>query len=106
MIEVNSEEYWNRRFRGDWDNNDGDKQSLFFANQAIEMFPGWLRGILENGGKTFCDWGCAEGDGTDLLAKTYTKTYFEQCNHHEVRDNHRLKFCRDPLKMKLKIHNH
>ncbi len=77
MIEVNSEEYWNRRFRGDWDNNDGDKQSLFFANQAIEMFPGWLRGILENGGKTFCDWGCAEGDGTDLLAKTYTKTYFE-----------------------------
>lgn len=73
---VNSEDYWDLRFRDDWDEKSGDKQSKFFMNIAFEMIPEWLDEYLKKGGVSFLDWGCAEGDGTVLLAKKYKKTKF------------------------------
>lgn len=76
-MNINTEQYWDNRFKGDWDNNGGDKQSLFFINTALDMFPGWLKDLLDSGGKTICDWGCAEGEGTHLLAKRFNNCTVE-----------------------------
>lgn len=72
MSKVNSEKYWDRRFKEDWDSKNGDEQSKFFMNLAFEMMPKWLHYLLTNDKVTICDWGCAEGDGTYLLAKRFS----------------------------------
>lgn len=70
---VNSEKYWDKRFVDNWESNQGDKQSVFFAEVAKELFPKWFVKYVKDNKMTFCDWGCAEGDGTALLAD-YFKT--------------------------------
>jgi len=63
---VNSDAYWNRRFEDDWESFQGPAQSRFFARLAIENMPHWLIGQLQHQDLTLCDWGCAQGDGTDV----------------------------------------
>ena len=72
---INSEKYWDNRFKSDWDENSGDKQSEFFMNLMYENLPGWLIDNLAEGIKV-CDWGCAEGDGTQVFAKKFKKSNF------------------------------
>ncbi|WP_011583004.1 MULTISPECIES: methyltransferase domain-containing protein [Chelativorans] len=67
-IEVNSRQYWDKRFRSDWDAKMGRQQSRYFAQLAIEHLPSWLAQEIREQKLTICDWGCAEGDGTDILA--------------------------------------
>lgn len=69
---VNSREYWNLRFgpeRGDWDQYSGAEQTEFFGRLALEHVPGaffdWVRGR----GWSVCDFGCALGQATRLLAE-------------------------------------
>ncbi len=73
--EVNSKEYWQDRFaNGDWDKYDGDKQTAFFVQTAINAFPEWLQKELLENELTISDLGCAEGSGTALLSY-----YFPLC---------------------------
>ena len=68
----NSEKYWNQRFAiGDWESNFGREQSRFFARIAIENLPEWFRHYVNTSQVRICDWGCAEGDGTDILASYF-----------------------------------
>lgn len=71
MSGINSESYWNGRFKQDWDANQGDQQSIFFMKMALDLFPKWLKNYLQSSKKTILDWGCAEGDGTNILSNTY-----------------------------------
>ena len=74
---VNAQEYWENRFQtGDWDMNEGEKQSTFFAAVAEEAFPGWLKGDLQKNEWNVIDYGCAEGDGTAYLARLYPSCRF------------------------------
>ncbi|WP_144631440.1 class I SAM-dependent methyltransferase [Bordetella genomosp. 13] len=66
--DINSREYWNGRFDADWEVNQGKEQSRFFSNVAYENLPSWLVQQQKQDGWTLCDWGCAQGDGTDVLA--------------------------------------
>lgn len=75
--EINSGKYWDNRFIEDWDNKQGDKQSIFFMNLALEIFPAWFKKELAKQSMTICDWGCAEGDGTNLLATNFTNCKVE-----------------------------
>lgn len=68
---VNSEDYWDERFNNDWDENAGDRQSLFFMNTAIKLMPNWLKDRFNKESMSLLDWGCAEGDGTNELAKQF-----------------------------------
>lgn len=69
---VNTEEYWDRRFEtDDWEKNDGRGQSTFFARTALDAFPAWLKEEMNRRELTVGDWGCAEGDGTALLARQF-----------------------------------
>ncbi|MUV14897.1 class I SAM-dependent methyltransferase [Noviluteimonas gilva] len=74
MSDVNSRDYWDARFRTDWDVNGGGPQSRFFAGVALALMPDWLKACARGGGTdgapmTLCDIGCAEGAGTEVLAK-------------------------------------
>ena len=64
MEKINSKEYWESRFdSGDWDHYDGDQQSVFFANIALDAFPAWLNQELARHMWNVYDIGCAEGGG-------------------------------------------
>ena len=65
---INSDAYWDSRFAEDWESNHGPAQSRFFARLAIENLPSWLLEQLQRQPLTLCDWGCAQGDGTDIWA--------------------------------------
>jgi hypothetical protein len=66
---VNSLAYWDTRFRTDWSAMGGEAQSRFFARVALEAMPGWFKARVAAQGHTLCDFGCAEGAGTKLLAE-------------------------------------
>ena len=65
---INSDSYWNARFSENWETCGGPMQSRSFARLAIEHLPRWLIHPLQSDGLTLADWGCAQGDGTDVWA--------------------------------------
>ncbi|WP_246794567.1 glycosyltransferase [Burkholderia perseverans] len=67
--EINSNQYWDSRFETDWESNSGREQSRFFARVAIEALPQWLQHKVRWDNLSVCDWGCAQGDGTEALAQ-------------------------------------
>jgi GT2 family glycosyltransferase len=67
--EVNSKTYWDYRFSNDWEENSGREQSIFFSDIAADNIPAWLITLINSQNLTMCDWGCAQGDGTQNLAK-------------------------------------
>lgn len=68
---VNSQEYWNHRFETNWDERSGREQSRFFSHVALELIPAWLCSEIRKRNFSVCDWGCAEGDGTDALTEVF-----------------------------------
>lgn len=69
---INSKEYWEARFStDDWDKYGGDKQSEFFSQVAVDTFPDWLKEELNRNEWNILDVGCAEGDGSALLARNF-----------------------------------
>lgn len=72
MDTVNSKEYWDKRFEtGDWDEQGGKEQSLFFAELAYDIMPDFLKQELGRNSWTVVDIGCAEGEGTASLARRF-----------------------------------
>lgn len=65
---INSDSYWNGRFSENWETNDGPSQSRFFSKIAIESLPNWFLRQTKRDGLSMVDWGCAQGDGTDVWA--------------------------------------
>ncbi len=68
---INDEDYWDKRFAENWEDCDGPKQSRFFAKLAISHLPRWLLDQIHRKRLTLVDWGCAQGDGTDVLASHF-----------------------------------
>ena len=67
--DINSNRYWDQRFVTDWESNGGPAQSRFFAQVAIESMPQWLVQAVRWNRLSVCDWGCAEGAGTEAIAQ-------------------------------------
>ena len=65
---INSDSYWNTRFAENWEACEGPKQSCFFTRIAVEHLPLWLIEQLKRQSLTLADWGCAQGDGTNVWA--------------------------------------
>lgn len=63
---INSDSYWNTRFAENWEACEGPTQSRFFARIAVEHLPRWLIEQLKRQSLTLAEWGCAQGDGTDV----------------------------------------
>ncbi len=66
---VNSSAYWNTRFEEDWVPAGGREQSVFFAHLAFDHLPPWIVAAIRSERLQLVDWGCALGDGTNILAK-------------------------------------
>lgn len=66
---INSKEYWNKRFKSDWDDFGGIQQTEFFAKLACELLPEWFIRDIKMKEYSFCDMGCALGNGVDVLSK-------------------------------------
>ncbi|RZM22253.1 MAG: methyltransferase domain-containing protein, partial [Pedobacter sp.] len=65
---INSSIYWDGRFEEDWESREGPRQSRFFSHIAIENLPPWLLKEINRNSYSLVDWGCAQGDGTDVWA--------------------------------------
>jgi hypothetical protein len=73
-MEVNSKGYWDNRFDTDWVSNLGRHQSAFFSNIGLGGFPEWLSLEIEDKQLSICDWGCALGDGTNVLKNRFPQS--------------------------------
>lgn len=71
MYEVNSKDYWERRFREDWEVSGGSHQTAFFGALALSNLPGWLVSDIQVRRLSICDWGCALGQSTELLSRAF-----------------------------------
>lgn len=80
---LNSKAYWDQRFDTDWAELQGREQSRFFARLAVENLPGWFKRLAVSKKLTFCDWGCAEGDGTDVLASFFGRDHLSGVDFSE-----------------------
>lgn len=88
---INSDTYWDKRFIEDWEVYEGPRQSRFFAQLTLENLPTWLIDQIQRESLTVVDWGCAQGDGTDIWASyinsqqlfgiDFSKIAIEQANH-------------------------
>ncbi|MFZ6687236.1 glycoside hydrolase family 99-like domain-containing protein [Undibacterium sp. SXout11W] len=65
---INSGRYWDTRFSEDWESCQGPTQSKFFARITISQLPRWFVDQMRMQNFTLADWGCAQGDGTDVWA--------------------------------------
>ena len=65
---VNSKDYWDNRFQTNWESYLGREQTEFFLNLLLENLPFEIVQQMESKKWSVCDAGCAEGDGTNLLA--------------------------------------
>jgi hypothetical protein len=72
---INSDLYWNTRFTENWETCDGPMQSRFFATIAIKHLPRWLIENFKREPLTLADWGCAQGDGSDVWASYINAQY-------------------------------
>ena len=68
MPPINSHAYWDHRFRTDGASLGGEAQSRFFADVALQAMPAWFKSCIAGRRTRLCDWGCAEGSGTRVLA--------------------------------------
>ena len=66
-FEVNSADYWESRFEGDWAQTHGCEQTKYFARILLDNLPPWLEDEIRTNSLSICDWGCAEGEAVDAL---------------------------------------
>jgi SAM-dependent methyltransferase len=87
MRNINTSEYWNRRFSsGDWEEKKGRQQTVAFAQEQVARLrlPKFFSG-------TFVDFGCGLGDAMPIYKREYprakligvdhSKQGIEKCNH-------------------------
>lgn len=70
-MQVNSKEYWDNRFKTNWNEYAGDKQTAFFAKLMCEQLPVELVEEVITKKYTICDMGCAEGDAIPFLSEKF-----------------------------------
>lgn len=72
---INSKEYWENRFAtGDWDDFGGQEQTRFFYQLALDNLPQWLISDIQENDLSIVDIGCAEGAGTDLFKRKFSRS--------------------------------
>jgi glycosyltransferase involved in cell wall biosynthesis len=69
--EINSVEYWNKRFLEDWIAKGGRLQTGFFAELCCRELPDWFVEETRTRGLSIFDYGCAVGDALPILQRTF-----------------------------------
>ena len=68
---INSLEWWNDYFQAQWEQNDGRAQTRHFMAQLVEHLPAREHRWISSAKRTILDWGCALGDGVDILQAAF-----------------------------------
>lgn len=70
-MKLNFKEYWENRSENDWDRSDGEAQTRGFARILIDHLPYVVLAYIEGNNASILDWGCAEGQGVEELARRF-----------------------------------
>lgn len=70
-FKLNSYEYWNLRFKNDWETKGGNLQTKLFMKMLVDNIPNDISTEIYNHKYSICDVGCALGDGCELLKKKF-----------------------------------
>jgi SAM-dependent methyltransferase len=71
---MNSPEYWDQRFKSDWDERGGPDQTAFFAKLGLSLLPPWLAEDIRQNGLSVLDFGCAEGEALPTLCEAFPQS--------------------------------
>jgi SAM-dependent methyltransferase len=74
MNKINSKEYWETRFKEDWEINKGREQTKFFAKLMVDNLPKTLKSIIKKEKLSIMDWGCGEGDSLEIIHKEFAES--------------------------------
>jgi glycosyltransferase involved in cell wall biosynthesis len=69
--EVNSPDYWNKRFFENWIAKGGREQTVFFAELCCRELPGWFLDEGRARKSAILDYGCALGDALPILQRAF-----------------------------------
>ena len=69
--EINSKEYWEEYFKTKWEIYRGREQTEYFMQLIIENLPESIKKYIDNSENTILDWGCALGQGVNLLQNKF-----------------------------------
>lgn len=69
MTLINSKEYWDNRFQTDWIENCGAEQTRFFMEILVRNLSPEFLNFWNQEYYSIVDWGCAMGEGVDVLNK-------------------------------------
>ena len=70
---VNSRQWWDDYFVHHWERNNGRRQTAHFAERLVASLPAAEVAHLSSQAATVLDWGCACGDGVEILAKAFPR---------------------------------
>lgn len=70
-MEMNSEKYWENRFKTDWKEVNGGAQTLIHYEALIDYLPDWMEETIKTNNYSICDMGCGMGEGTNELHKHF-----------------------------------
>lgn len=70
---MNSREWWESYFAGQWDANNGTAQTRHFMDRLLARLPAAEASYLRSRSLDVLDWGCAFGEGVDRLAREFPR---------------------------------
>lgn len=68
---INSLSWWNDYFGAQWEANNGPNQTRYFMTKLVDHLASREAAWLAAPGRSILDWGCALGDGVDVLARRF-----------------------------------
>ncbi len=68
---INSREWWEQYFVESWDANEGGNQTRYFMELVLGGLPASEKQFLQDNQLNILDWGCAFGEGVELLTQSY-----------------------------------
>src|SRR6267378_1298983 len=72
--QMNSREWWGEYFREQWDANDGGGRTRHFMELIVAKLPAAERSYLRTKRLSIADWGCAFGEGVEVLQEAFPKS--------------------------------
>ena len=73
-MDLNSESYWETRFKTDWKEVKGREQTLIHYEALIDYLPDWMNDLIKENNYSICDMGCGMGEGANELHKVFPKS--------------------------------
>ncbi len=70
-VPINSLSWWNGYFEAQWEANGGRDQTRYFISKLVDHLGARESAWLAQPGRSILDWGCAMGDGVDVLCHRF-----------------------------------